>query len=119
MSLRQFSAVWFLSSPVKGISHGHSEMTSSHTGVSDAGRQKCNCIFAAAHGGYFVILQNKYAPLPLKLMASPHPPGREKIGPKKGKHHRELLSRTIETEAISVPPPSRDSFAIISSHIIN
>lgn len=27
---------------------------------------------------------------------------------KKGKHHRELLSRTIKTKEISVPPPSRD-----------
>lgn len=41
----------------------------------------------------------------------------EKIGPKKGKHHRELLSRTIKTEERNVPPLKR--FAKISSHIIN
>lgn len=50
---RQLSAVWFMSSPVKGISHGHSEVTSSHTDVSGARRQKCDGIFATAHGGYF------------------------------------------------------------------
>lgn len=95
-------------------------MTSSDTGAADA-QDKSVTAFLPQHkvDTFLCVSSERVCSATTEADGKPPSSWGSENWAKKVKHHREMLSRTIKTEEISVLPPSRDSFAKISIHIIN